>query len=353
MGKKFVVRLIAWSALMLYLLCDLIFFTGPLKKQVDKMHNSHVKKMQLDQDRDIIARVFTVPIYLSQVDYGVDEYLWRNGRNRAELTAAERATLRIKVLDELIDHSILREKIALNDDTFPVSQAEITSAIQRFTSRFSTPQQMADTLKGFGFKHKKELEFRIAARLQQNKYIDSKIAPAIAVSVDEARAWYSDHREELTTPERIKARHIFLSKLNHNEQQALAKLEQAKLKLTSTNFDELAKKLSADPRTSQAGGDLQWMQRERLPNDFAEQAFALPLDQPRIIETKIGWHLIVVTAKRSAELANFEQLKPEIIAALETSRRKDAIAQYRQNLRAQHYEKIIVHSELIESPWTH
>lgn len=351
MGTKFVVRLAAWSVLIIYLLCDLVFFGGPLKNQVTKMQGTPEKRALADQERGIVARVFTVPIYLSQVDYGVDEQLWRTGRTRDDISEIERSELRAIVLAELIDHSILREKVALNDDQFPISEEEITSSIQRFASRFSNPAQMAATLNGMGFKGEKELKYRVAARLQQNKYIGSKIANGIAVSDDEVRQWYADHKRELTTPERIKARHIFLSRLNHNESAARSKLQQAQL--SEQDFAELATELSADARSNKVGGELGWMQRDRLPQDFADQVFKLEANQPEIIETKIGWHLIEVTDKRPAELASFESLKPEIIAALETSRRKDAIAQYRRNLRAQHPEKTIVHQELLDADWTH
>ncbi|MGJ8671959.1 peptidylprolyl isomerase [Rubritalea sp.] len=353
MGKKFVVRLFAWSVLMLYLVCDLVFFSGPLKQQVNKIQNSQEGKMLLDQERGIVARVFTVPIYLSQVDYGVDEFLWRSGRSRIDISKKERSELRMKVLDELIDHSILREKVSLNDDRFPVSKAEITSAIQRFSSRFSTPEQMAETLKSFGFKDSKELEYRIAARIQQNKYIASKIAPGLAVSDDEANAWYHDHIKELSTPERINARHIFLSKLNHTEEQALTKLEKAKRELSTKKFSHIAEMYSADARNNKIGGELKWMQRDRLPKNFAEQVFSLPLHRKEIIETETGWHLIEITDKLPTERVDYEQLKPEIVAALETTRRKSAIEEYRNNLRKQHPEKIVIYNELINSDWTH
>lgn len=351
MGTKFVVRLAAWSVLIIYLLCDLVFLGGPLKNQVTKMQGTPEKRALADQERGIVARVFTVPIYLSQVDYGVDEQLWRTGRTRDAINERERGELRAIVLAELIDLSILREKIALNEDQFPVSEEEITSAIQRFTSRFSTPAQMAATLNGMGFKGEKELKYRIAARLQQNKYIDSKIANGIAVSDGEALQWYADHKNELTTPELIKARHIFLSKLNHNEAAARSKLQQAQD--SEKGFAKLATELSADASSNKTGGELGWMQRDRLPQDFADQFFELEVNQPEIIETKIGWHLIEVTDKRPTELASFETLKPEIVAALETSHRKDAIAEYRRNLRAQHPEKIIIHRELLDADWTH
>ncbi len=42
----------------------------------------------------------------------------------------------------------------------------------------------------------------------------------------------------------------------------------------------------------------------------------------------------------------------EPVVALETSRRKDAVAEYRRNLHRQHSRMVVVHKSLLEAPWT-
>jgi hypothetical protein len=354
MSSPFVVRLAAWSVLMLYLLCDLILFEGPLKKQVYRLQGSPTEKLGNDLERGIVARVFSKPILLTQVDYGVDELLWRSGRSRDDVGESERIALRKSVLRELCDHALLREKVALNDKEYPVTDAEIKAAMLRFSSRFTNPQDLTEAMASFGFEGEKELRFRIAARLQQSKYLDSHIARGIAVTDEEARAWYTEHTESLTTPALRKARHIFLAALGHSEEDAQRSLQEALefLRSRTNDFASLNSKLSEDERSKKVGGDLGWLSQKRIPNDFADAVFALEPNQPAIIKTKLGWHLVEVTDFKPAKLESYEALQTEIKVALETSRRKDAVAEYRKNLRLQHARMVVVHKALLEEPWS-
>lgn len=354
MSSPFVIRLAAWSVLMLYLLFDLVLFEGPLKKQVYRMQGSPTEKLSNDLERGIVARVFTKPILLSQVDYGVDDLLWRGGRSREDVGEIERLALRKAVLRELCDLSLLREKVALNDKEFPVTDAEIEAAMLRFSSRFNNPQDLIKAMADFGFEGEKELRFRIAARLQQNKYLDFHIARGIAVTDEEARAWYTAHTESLTTPALRKVRHIFLAALEHSEEDAQRSLNEALdfIQSATNNFASLNSKLSEDERSKKVGGDLGWLSQQRIPNDFADAVFALEPHQPAIIKTKLGWHLVEVTDSKPSKLESFETLETEIIVALETSRRKDAVAEYRRNLHRQHPRKVVVHESLLEEPWS-
>ncbi len=354
MSSKFVIRLAIWCVLMLYLLFDLVLFEGPLKNQVYRMQGSPSEKLGNDLERGIVARVFTKPILLTQVDYGVDDHLWRSGRSRENVGKTERLALRKTVLRELCDHALLREKVALNDKEYPVTDAEIDAAMLRFASRFTNPQDLTKAMTEFGFEGEKELRFRIAARLQQNKYLDYHIARGIAVTDEEARAWYTAHTESLTTPALRKVRHIFLAALGHSEEDAQRSLKETlELLQSETNdFASLSSKLSEDERSKKIDGDLGWLSQQRIPNDFADAIFALEPHQPAIIKTKLGWHLVEVTDSKPAKLESFEALQTEIIVALETSRRKEAVAEYRKNLHRQHPGKVVVHKSLLEEPWS-
>lgn len=339
---------------MLYLLFDLIIFEGPLKQQVYRLQGSRSENLGNDIERCIVARVFAKPVLLSQVDYGVDELLWRSGRTRMDVSPKQRRELREIVLRELCDHSLLREKVALNHKEFPVSDEEINAAMLRFSSRFRNLEELDKSMQSFGFEGEKELRFRVAARLQQNKYIEAHIARGIAVTDDEAKAWYVAHQTELTTPVQLKARQIFLTAADHSDEEAIKTLSAAleKLQTKSSTFESLASELSEDERSKNIGGNLGWMTENRLPADFATALFALPEITPSIIQTKLGYHLIEVTEKSPDILASFERMKPEIVAAMETSRRKAAVIEYRRNLNLQHPDKVVIRELLLDSPWT-
>lgn len=354
MSKTFVIRLALWSILMLYLLCDLVLFTGPLRTSIRKLQGFPDEKIASDIERGVIARVFDKPILLSQVDYRVDEILWRSGRDRTQVPLTERIALRTTALYDIIDNYIFREKVMLNQKDYPVTEQEIQTALKRFASRFTNKAELFKALEQQGFDGEKELSYRLAARIQQNKYLKDKIAPGTQVTDQETLDWYNAHKKELTTPARRKARHIFLAALQNTQEQATQKLQPALQKITAktSTFQSEAKTLSEDQRTKNNGGDLGWFTQNRLPEDFTIPTFDLPLNTPTIIRTKLGWHLIEITAELPPTLKPYQAAKPEIHAALQAPRQKAAVEQYRRNLRLQHPNHIKIHKPLLKSPWT-
>ena len=352
MSSKFLWRLGIWGAFMLYLALDLMVFKGPADKMARKAQGLPAKDAKTDPQLGIAARVFHRPIYLSQIDYAVDQELWAKGRKRESVSPEELRFLRNAALTDLIDQYILREKVKANRKDFPVSAREVNDAYARFIKRFKNQAELEQALKHHGFEGAKELRQRLLAQIQQQKYITSKIEDSIAVTDEAAKEWHDEHKDELTIPEQIKVQHIFLAKLENKEADALLKLREIKHQLTNgTPFSQLVTH-SEDENTKRHSGNLGWIRRGRIAKDFTDAAFATPLNTPTIITTSIGWHLINVTHKKAAQPRSFEHAKNEIIIALENINRAAAVQTYRINLRKQHYRRIQIHHEVLKRDWT-
>jgi parvulin-like peptidyl-prolyl isomerase len=84
------------------------------------------------------------------------------------------------------------------------------------------------------------------------------------------------------------------------------------------------------------------MTRHRLPADFADAVFALPVGVPTLVRTKIGWHLVEVTTRLPREDRAFEQARDEVIAALDAIRRNRAVDAIRERLRREAAADVIV-----------
>ena len=95
----------------------------------------------------------------------------------------------------------------------------------------------------------------------------------------------------------------------------------------------IASELSEDPRSKGDGGKLGWMTRDRLPADFAVPIFSLPLDRPSLVRTKLGWHLVEVTARKASEPREFAEARDEVCAAMQTVKRREALTKLRKALR--------------------
>ena len=113
-SRKFLWRLGLWSLLMLYIALDLLVFKGPVDKIAQRL-KSNQPSYEDDLSRGIVARVFNRPIYLSQVDYAVDQKLWATGQTRDGIQDKQRYFLRAVALRDILDQYILREKVMLLD----------------------------------------------------------------------------------------------------------------------------------------------------------------------------------------------------------------------------------------------
>ena len=349
MSKSFVVRMVAWSGLVLYMALDFFFFNGPINQELRKMFPSPKEKMAQNIEDGICARIYNQPIYLGQVDRRVHEKLYRTGRNQKKVHANEFNLLRWAAMDELIDENLLRIKTKANSETISVSDSEIDTEVAQFEKRFSSKEELTKAMLAQGIESAKELRYRMAARLQQEKYVFSKINPNITVSEDVAKQWYNDHPEAAKLPERRKARHIFQATLNHPSAQVKATLAKhfKLLKAGQINFSSLASSISEDERSKANGGELGWMRQARLPKDFATHAFSLPLHSPALVETKLGWHILEITDIKPPETLTFESMKEEISTAISNSRRADAVKQYRHQLRLINHLHVEIFPEVL------
>ena len=346
---KFSLRLAIYGLVIAYLAGDLFLFHGPLRQKMERADPSSPAAIAAAKSRGVVARVFNLQITRSQLDRAVHERLWLEGKTPAGLSPENLKTVRYAALDDLIDHELLRVKAKANAPLLTVTDEELNERLRLLLGRFESKGAMESSMKSQGIASEQDLRDRIAAQIQQEKYVELKISPLVDVTEDEARGWFSQNEPRFARPERIRARHVFLATLTRPEQEARLKLEAALADLTSgaKDFATLAHELSDDPASKENGGDLGWMTRERLPLDFAEPVFSLPLQKPTLLRTRIGWHLVEVTDRKQLEPRTFDEAKPEVVAALEAVKRRQASAEFRAALRRFEAAKIDVYHDVM------
>lgn len=283
--------------------------------------------------KDVVARVGERRITEGQVERALRERLWREARTLEAMTPEGIKAERGAALEELIDEELLSAKVAAAKTQ--VEESELTERWARFVKRFGSKAEMIASAKGQGIGGESELRERLAAGLRMEKFLEGKIGPVSEVSDGEARKWFEANAKSLELPERTEVRHVFLATLDHPSEEAKAKLEEALAELTAgrKDFATLAREISEDEATKNVGGSLGWMSRGRLPADFEAPVFALPVNKPALVRTRLGWHLLEVTGRKPPEARNFEQSKPEVLAALRTMKRERALEDYRETLR--------------------
>jgi len=347
--KKFFWQFGIYGAVLGYLACDLFVFHGPLAQKLAAKDPQSAEAIAKAKTMGVVAQVFNHPITRSQVERAAHERLWRMGQHYGDLPANRQLLVRYAALDELIDHELLRVKAMAHAEKLILDPKDLDARVERFNRRFSGDEARLKAMKSQGIKDDQDLRDRIAAQMQQEAYIELKIQPLSEVTEEEAREWFEQNREAIANPEHRKLRHIFIPSLDVPKEEALPKLEAAKAALDSgeKDFATLARETSMDPASKNEGGELGWVTRERLPKDFADAVWPLPLNKPTLIETSIGLHLVEVLEQQPSQQRSFEEAKDEIMAALRSVKRREAIKDYRKALRQFEGHRVMVYHEMM------
>ncbi len=152
---------------------------------------------------------------------------------------------------------------------------------------------------------KVQLQLAFVERQVLAQAMREKLATA-AVTDAAVQGWYEENKARFDKPE-VKARQIVVA----TEAQAkdlAARLEKGE------DFGELAKAHSIDTVTGPLGGELGWFKAHELAQIGDQVMAAEPGARLGPLETRLGWHLVEVQAKRPA--TPLEEVRPEAEAHL-------------------------------------
>jgi peptidyl-prolyl cis-trans isomerase D len=157
----------------------------------------------------------------------------------------------------------------------------------------------------------------------------------------EAQAYYDAHSDQYKTAERVKTRHILIAVARgadaKTDAAAKAKAEDVlKQVKAGGNFAELAKKYSDDPGSKDQGGELPMIATSSLDPAYAKAAMALnPGQTSGLVRSSFGYHIIQTEAKDKASVKPFAEVKPTIVAQLQTQKSAAAAQNYAVQLVAE------------------
>lgn len=145
---------------------------------------------------------------------------------------------------------------------------------------------------------------------------------SLVVSEEEARAYFEQNRNHFA-PHQYRASHILVEvapNANQNEkEQARARAEQIleEVRQDSSRFAEIAKANSDDYFSATQGGDLGYFTTDVMEPEFARAISALsPNDISGLVETRFGYHIIMLTDSKIPEKAAFEDFRAKVEEAI-------------------------------------
>lgn len=317
-----------YTVIILYLAADLYWFGGPLRQRLDARHAFTEQSLQRALENGWVATVNSEPITLSQLDQATAIHLFRQGKTPASLTEKALRVSRRVALQQLIDDTLVRQYA--HADHFQPAAESVTRRIAEFEAQFPDPESYASRRGALGLTET-ELHALLADQVAQAQWLESRVAEATAITDDELRAWFEKNAATdpgAGNPPLVRARHLFLSTVENDtpEREVLIRELHRRLLSGTETFEALAAAHSEDERTRHRGGDLGWFGADRVARDIADVAFGLRPGEPgEPFRSSLGWHIIEVTDTRAPERLDFETLKPEIAARLETEHRRYAV----------------------------
>jgi peptidyl-prolyl cis-trans isomerase C len=158
----------------------------------------------------------------------------------------------------------------------------------------------------------------------------------------QVRAFYEEHRAEMTRPEEVQARHILIKVPQGADtttvEAARLRLVEMQVKISQgADFADVARTGSEDASASQ-GGNLGYFPRGRMLPEFEAAAFTLaPGGVSEPVRTPLGWHLISVQnhleAADVSEQQGLDWVRAYLVRQQQARVRLEVLAQLRSRHR--------------------
>ena len=322
---KFPRRYIFYGLSILYLVGDIYWFGGPLKSRLDQiLKGNYVDADGLAIKEEIVATVNAHPIRRQDLERATKEYCRKNGILLSEISRSRINAIRLLVLDQLVFDRL----IWFHSYHYPVelSQEEIDEALIRFRRGFKSSEEFEQAALSQGFSVSR-IDTFLQNQFMQRAWIEKTIRKHIIVSEEEIIERYESDKVISIIPERVNAKHIFFSTLDKNAEQVEERVQSISRKLKEgQSFETLAMRFSEDSRNKNAGGNLGWITRDRVPNDFYDKVIKISIGKTGTpFKTKLGWHIVNVIDQMNPVKASLDLVHDEIAATIEVEKRQRAI----------------------------
>jgi len=156
-------------------------------------------------------------------------------------------------------------------------------------------------------------------------------AAGAEVSEEQLREHYQANLERYTTPSRRRARHILVEAgRQDSEARAKSAFERAR---AGEDFGALARELSDDPGSKEAGGDLGLAERGDFVAPFAEAVWAMQPGEIRgPVKSDFGWHVIKLEQIAGGSTRAFEEVRAELLQELRVAQVEKAFGDRQEEL---------------------
>ncbi len=181
--------------------------------------------------------------------------------------------------------------------------------------------------------HARMASERVIARYQLDAFAKSVEAPDFTEMAQER---FQGEKENYRGPDTADFSHILISPEKRGQDAAQALIEKLHKQLVRRpgDFAKLAAEYSSDAGSAARGGSIEGAKLNAVVEGFAEALRALKVGElSKPVQTQYGWHVIRLDKFTRGSLPTYDEIKPSILAALESEYRQNTIRGYSEAVR--------------------
>ena len=268
---------------------------------------------------EVVARINGLEINRKELDSAVQAFVVQMARQGRPILPSQSPTLQHDVLEELIGRDLLLEE---GGKHIPADiDKKVQEQVNQMKTQIGGEDQFVKTLADSGITSE-EYTRRLRDNIIIREAIQSFVDKETKVSPEDARAFYDKNPDQFKQPELVRASHILI-RCAPNASDEVKKGKRAQIEAARAlvkggdKFADVAKRVSEDPGTAQNGGDLGFFAHGQVVPEFDAAAFSLKTNEVSdVITTQFGYHVLLVTGRKPAQTAPFDEVKADLIQYL-------------------------------------
>jgi len=280
----------------------------------------------------LIAEVNNTGISYQQWQNAFSSFISRyDNQTLSNMTDQTLASIKNSVTEQLIN-SILLYQYAQGKN-IEIPENDINEEIEAVKNNFDSEAEFNEALKRNNLTLN-QLKDDIKRQLMIGKAIEREYEE-IEITEEEISTYYEENKEIFFEPEKRKIRHILVE----DKEEAQKILNQ--LNDGMVDFENLAREKSICP-SSEQGGDLGYIRRGQMVQEFETAAFSLEIgEMSDIVETEYGYHIIKCEDITEEHQPSLEEAREDIENVLKSQKQNAAIEALVTRLRED--SDVIIH----------
>lgn len=314
----------------------ILFFTGisiVIGFGVMANPNSEAKKEGEVKTRTVVAKVNGQPIYddalTAEVEHALGKFR-KFGMQKEKDSSGLIKDLQKQALEMMISQELLYQVSQKLTIPKPKLDKKIQERLDEMKNKYDSNEEFEKNLKTKNLTEK-ELRESIKKSVYLDEYLKGKGISDPEVPEKEIKEYYENSKSSFQREEHIKTSHILI-KVDENaspgkKEDARKKAEKILQEIKDgKDFEATAKKYS-ECNSASGGGDLGYIKRGYMPEEFDKVAFELEKNKVSgVVKTKYGYHIIKVFDKKPKGVAPYEDVKDFIAKFLKQGLSKQKLA---------------------------